>query len=200
MVRFAVPVFCRVTVFAALVDPTLWFPKLKAVGVMLICAATGLTPFPESETVVGGDGAVLVTFREPACDPIVTGLKLTLTRAVCPGVRTAGLAYVGSANDSTPVTSLSRMATFALTEVCRVTVFAALVDPTLWFFLMIRLRARSTLLPSTSLFRSESETVVGGDGAVLVTFREPACEPTVAGLKLTLTRAVTSSSPAFLLA
>src|SRR3989441_8121187 len=89
MVRFAVPVFCRVTVFAALVDPTLWFPKLKAVGVMLICAATGLTPFPESETVVGDDGAVLVTFREPACEPTVAGLKLTLTRAVCPGVRTA---------------------------------------------------------------------------------------------------------------
>src|SRR5207247_1546274 len=80
----------RVTVFAALVDTKLWFPKLKAVGVMLICAATGLTPFPESETVVGDDGAVLVTFREPACEPTVAGLKLTLTRAVCPGVRTAG--------------------------------------------------------------------------------------------------------------
>ena len=66
MVRFAVPVFCRVTVFAALVDPTFWFPKLKAVGVTLICAAKGLTPLPESETVMGDDGAVLVTVREPA--------------------------------------------------------------------------------------------------------------------------------------
>src|SRR5207245_3811233 len=90
MVRFAVPVFCRVTVFAALVDPTLWFPKLKAVGVMLICAATGLTPLPESETVVGDDGALLVTVSERAGAATVAHPKLPLTRAVCPGVRTAG--------------------------------------------------------------------------------------------------------------
>src|SRR5207248_663430 len=88
--RYAVTAVCRVTVLAALVDPTLWFPKLKAVGVMLICAATGLTPFPESETVVGYYGAVLLPFRHTPCPSTTVFRSLTLTRAVCPGVRTAG--------------------------------------------------------------------------------------------------------------
>ena len=100
---------------------------------MLICAATGLTPFPESETVVGDDGAVLVTFREPACEPTVAGLKLTLTRAVCPGVRTAGSVVADARRNAGELEVIALMVRFAVPVFCRVTVFAALVDPTLWF-------------------------------------------------------------------
>src|SRR5438093_811465 len=133
MVRFAVPVFCRVTVFAALVDPTLWFPKLKAVGVMLICAATGVTPIPESETAVGDDGAVLVTFRETVCEPTVAGLKLTMTRAVCPGVSTAGSVVADARRYAGELEVIVLMVRFAVPVFSIATRRSSDLDPTLWF-------------------------------------------------------------------
>ena len=130
---------------------------------------------------------MLVTFREPACDPIVTGLKLTLTRAVCPGVRTAGSVVADARRNAGELEVIALMVRFAVPVFCRVTVFAALVDPTLWF---PKLKAVGVMLicGATRLTPfPESETLVGDDGAVLVTVKEPVCEPTVAGLKLTLT-------------
>src|SRR5256885_17154354 len=83
------------------------------------------TPFPESETVVGDDGAVLVTFREPACEPTVAGLKLTLTRAVCPGVRTAGSVVADARRNAGELGGIALMVRFAVPGVFRTEEFPA---------------------------------------------------------------------------
>ena len=90
-------------------------------------------PLPESETVLGDDGALLMTVSEPACDPAATGVKLTCTVALCPGVSVAGR------TGSTVVTNLDTfvlipvMPRFVVPVFVRVTVCNPLVEPTFTF-------------------------------------------------------------------
>jgi hypothetical protein len=69
-----------VTVFAALVVVTAWFPKAKVAGLTL----TGTTPLPVSETVCGLLLALSVTVRVPVRVPVVVGVNVTLTLQVAP--------------------------------------------------------------------------------------------------------------------
>jgi len=82
---------------------------------------------------VGDDGALLITVREATCDPHIVGLKLTLTSAVCPGARTAGSVFADARRNAGELEVIALMVRFAVPVFCRVTVFAALVDPTFWF-------------------------------------------------------------------
>jgi len=63
-----------VTVFAALVVVTGWFPKPNVVGVTV----TGTTPVPVSGTVWGLLLALSVIVRVPVRLPVVVGEKVTL--------------------------------------------------------------------------------------------------------------------------
>jgi hypothetical protein len=69
-----------VTVFAALVVVTAWFPKAKVAGLTL----TGTTPLPVSETVCGLLLALSVTVRVPVRVPVVVGMNVTLTLQAAP--------------------------------------------------------------------------------------------------------------------
>jgi hypothetical protein len=62
MLKVALPVFFRVTVFAALVLPTVWLPKARLVGERL---ATGLAVAADKLTVQGGKktSSVVMTAR-----------------------------------------------------------------------------------------------------------------------------------------
>jgi hypothetical protein len=49
--------------------------------------ATGATPVPDREIVTGDEAALLVTVTLPVTLPVADGAKVTLSVAVCPGVK-----------------------------------------------------------------------------------------------------------------
>src|SRR5436189_283872 len=100
---------------------------------MLICAATGLTPFPESETVVGDAGAVIGASRVTGFQPCAAPLKLTLTRAVCPGVRTAGSVVADARRNAGELEVIALMVRFAVDGYCTGTDFSPRLIPTVGF-------------------------------------------------------------------
>jgi hypothetical protein len=79
MDSIAFPLFCRVTVWAALVLPTAWLANVSDAGVRLTAAAGAIpVPFPPSATLFGLVGALLVTVKAPLRVPSAVGEKLTL--------------------------------------------------------------------------------------------------------------------------
>ena len=74
-----------VTVFAALVVVTGWFPKPRVAGVTV----TGTTPVPASETVWGLLLALSVIVRVPVRLPVVVGEKVTLIVQFAPAASVA---------------------------------------------------------------------------------------------------------------
>jgi len=75
MLSDAVPVFFRVTVFAALVVFTRWFPKVKLV---LDKLTEGAVPVPERVTVCGLLLALSETVIAPDRSPVVVGVNVML--------------------------------------------------------------------------------------------------------------------------
>ena len=101
-VRFAVPVFFRVTVCAELGEPTVTLPKAKPVlSVSVMAGAAAATPVPDSETACGLPAALSATEIVPVFAPRVAGLKLTLMLQLAPALRLApqGLVCTKSADD-----------------------------------------------------------------------------------------------------
>ncbi len=75
MLSDAVPVFFRVTVFAALVVFTRWLPKVKLV---LDKLTEGAVPVPERVTVCGLLLALSETVIAPDRSPVVVGVNVML--------------------------------------------------------------------------------------------------------------------------
>jgi hypothetical protein len=73
IVNVVVPTFVSVTVFAAVVVPTVTEPKLKLAG-----ESFAVVPVPLSETVCGLPDALSVTLRVALRVPLAVGLKVTL--------------------------------------------------------------------------------------------------------------------------
>jgi hypothetical protein len=73
IVSVVVPTFVSVTVFAAVVVPTVTEPKLKLVG-----ESFAVVPVPLSETVCGLPDALSVTLKAALRVPLAVGLKVTL--------------------------------------------------------------------------------------------------------------------------
>jgi len=65
--------FCRVSVLAALVVFTYWFPNAKVEADKV----TGTTPVPLKEEVWGELGALSVTVKVPLSAPVTRGVKVT---------------------------------------------------------------------------------------------------------------------------
>ena len=74
IVKGPLPVLLRVTVWAALVVPTGWLPKLRVVGDRF---ATGIVPVPVNGSTIGGL-KLLLTLRVPCLVPVVVGAKVTV--------------------------------------------------------------------------------------------------------------------------
>jgi hypothetical protein len=83
------PVFVRVTVWAALLVPTAWLPKFKLVGLKL---AAGWVPVPPSGINCGLPGAVMLSWMLTSADrfPGVLGANVTVTVQPSPGAKIAG--------------------------------------------------------------------------------------------------------------
>jgi len=81
MLKSAVPVFVSVTVCAALLVPTVSFPKATLEGETLTADAV---PVPERVTVWGLFEALSVTVTVAARDPVADGLKTTLIAQFAP--------------------------------------------------------------------------------------------------------------------
>ena len=77
MLKAAVPVLVSVTVCAALVVPTFWFPKLTLVGLRLTLGA-GVTPVPLSAALCGLFVALSVKVRLALRLPLALGVNVTL--------------------------------------------------------------------------------------------------------------------------
>ena len=90
MVRELLRLFVTVTVFAALVEPTVSLPKLRLVGETV----TGAVPVPESVTVCGLPLALSPMLSDAAgAAPVVTGLKVSMTVQLAPAA-TVGFRHV----------------------------------------------------------------------------------------------------------
>ena len=76
MLKAAVPVLVSVTVCAALVVPTFWFPKLTLVGLRLTMGA-GVTPVPLSPAPCGLFVALSITEIVAVRLPVAVGRKST---------------------------------------------------------------------------------------------------------------------------
>ncbi|MGD1212835.1 MAG: hypothetical protein ABR973_15955, partial [Candidatus Acidiferrales bacterium] len=79
--RFALPVFVRVTV-CELLPPTLTLPKLTLDGVTVSCDCT---PVPLKAIGVGEPGALLVSEMLPEAVPEEVGAKTALNVVLLPG-------------------------------------------------------------------------------------------------------------------
>jgi hypothetical protein len=84
IVNAAVPTLVRVTVFAALVVPTVTVPKLKLVG-----DSSAVVPIPLSGTSCGLPDALSVTPKEALRVPVAVGLKVTLKVQLAPAAKDA---------------------------------------------------------------------------------------------------------------
>lgn len=75
----AVPVFLTVTIFAALVVPTVWAANVSLAGVTVTMTVPAEAPVPERLTVCGEFVAWSVIKIEPVRVPVVVGVNVTLT-------------------------------------------------------------------------------------------------------------------------
>jgi hypothetical protein len=77
MVSTPVPVFCRVVISGALVTPVAVLGKVREVGLRLTAELP--VPVPNRDTVCGELGAVSVKNMVELKEPVVDGVKVTLT-------------------------------------------------------------------------------------------------------------------------
>jgi len=82
IVKVAVPVLLKVTVWAALDVFTRWLPKAKAAGDTL---APGATPVPESVMGFSATLLLLVSERVPFRAPVADGVNVTAIVQPAPG-------------------------------------------------------------------------------------------------------------------
>ena len=87
MERALVPTLLSVTVWAELVDPTIWLPKVKLVGDRV---APGATPVPLKLTDCGLPEALSVALSVPVRAPVAVGVKVTLMVQLVFTAREAG--------------------------------------------------------------------------------------------------------------
>ena len=78
MVRAALPLLVSVTVCAALVVLTCWFPKLKLVGLRSTAGADAVVPEPLKATDCGLPEALSMKVRLALRLPVAVGVKVTL--------------------------------------------------------------------------------------------------------------------------
>jgi hypothetical protein len=123
----AVPVLVTVTVWAALVEPTVVLPNVSDVGEADSVADEAAAPVPVSETDVGLLVALLLTVKDPVWDPDAVGVNVTETVQFAPAARLDPQVLV-CANG--PVAETDEIVAAAVPELVTVTVWAALVEPT----------------------------------------------------------------------
>ena len=119
MLKLALPVLLRVTVWAALVVPRDWLPKVRLVAVRL---TAGPLPVPVRLAVCGLPLALSVILTEAVRLPGAVGVKLTLIVQL-PPAGTEPPQKLGATKSSAlgPVTRMLRMLKAALPVLFRVT-------------------------------------------------------------------------------
>ncbi len=122
MLKAAVPVLLRVTVWAVLVTPTDWLPKARLVGERLATAAVPV-PVPERFTVCGLPLALSVMLTEAVRLPLAVGLKVTLMVQLPPAATELPHVLVWAKSPAfVPVSARLVMLKAAVPELLRVTV------------------------------------------------------------------------------
>jgi hypothetical protein len=127
MFNVAVPVFDNVIVFAELVVPRVWLPKLRDFADTL--AAAPLFPIPTKKmTCCGSLYALSVRAMVPPRDQVVVGVKVTV---IVQDEFTATIPVVQlSVSEKSPVESMSLIVKPAVPVLLTVTVCVALLFPT----------------------------------------------------------------------
>ena len=115
--------FVSVTVFAAVVWPTVAVPNAKVAGLIL----SGRLPVPESATVSGESGALSLTASEPVSDPEIEGVKVTFTVHEAPVPRDDPQVLLKT--PKFPVAAMELILTLPALVFFRVMAFVALVVP-----------------------------------------------------------------------
>lgn len=123
MFRFALPVFVKTTVWAAVVTPAEVPVKVRLAGERL---TMGITPLPERDTVWGPPAALSLMLRLPVAEPVVVGTKLTLIWQPAPANMEAPQRLVWL---NVPVTVMVEMASGAFPLLESATVCARPVPP-----------------------------------------------------------------------
>ena len=118
----AVELLVSVTIFAALVVPTVCVPKASLVGPKV----SGRSAMPLNATVWGESGALSVRISDPVSAPDAAGAKLTCTVQDLPGFNTGPQVLIWV---KLGVVAMELRLTVLLLVLVRVTVFAALVVP-----------------------------------------------------------------------
>lgn len=90
MVMSALPLLVRVTVWAGLVVPTFWLPKLRLLG-LKVTAGAGVVPVPLRVTDCGLFGALSLIVTLALRAPLAPGVKVTLIVQLLPAVNVLGL-------------------------------------------------------------------------------------------------------------
>jgi len=88
IISVALPVFVKVTVWAELVDPTIWMGKVKPEGARLTAGAT--VPVPANVVVRGLPGSLSETVILLTLRPVVVGVKVILNAQLAPIASVAG--------------------------------------------------------------------------------------------------------------
>ncbi len=79
MLRVALPVLVKVTVWAVLVPPTVVEPKIRLVGDTVAMGAGALRPVPVNGMACGLPLALSVKVIDPTLVPVAVGVKVTET-------------------------------------------------------------------------------------------------------------------------
>ncbi len=124
MLNAALPVLLSVTLWALLLVPTFWVPKLSDVGLTL---AAGAVPVPLNETLCGLPAASSVIVTEPMRVPVAVGVKLTLMVQLAPAAIDVPQLLLC---EKSPPTTMEEMFSVALPVLLSVTLCAALAVPT----------------------------------------------------------------------
>ena len=133
IVTAAGPVFVNVTVLALLVTPNPVLGKVKLVGLRL--TENGVSPVPDSGTLFGLVGALVVNTNDAALPPVAEGVKVRLTMQLAPAARLApqGLFEMEKSAAFAPVKAMLEMVSVAEPVLVNVTVCGLVVTPTMTF-------------------------------------------------------------------
>src|SRR5256884_448838 len=184
IVKAAAPVFVSVTVIGALVVASSWLPKSRLVGAN---PTPGAVPFPLSVMICGLPPALSVSDSVPVRAPEAVGVKDTLMARLTP--THDDTAHAGHGFAPVLVAAKSPEGANELIVKAAAPLFVS------FFFLMIRRPPRSTLLPSTPLFRSPTPGAVPFPLSVMICGLPPASSasdsvpvraPKAVGVKVTL--------------
>lgn len=126
MLKAAVPLLVSVTVWAALVVPTSWLPKLRLVAERL---TAGATPVPLKLITWGLPAASSVTLIWPVRVPVEVGAKVTLNAQLAPAATVEPQVFV---SEKSPLMATLEIVSVDVPVFVRDKVWAALVVPTSW--------------------------------------------------------------------